>query len=758
MSESITGPGVDAEKTERIIAQLDNLPAIAPVATRILALTESDHSNAKDLAELVASDPALTTRVLSLAGRAEHGLTKDALTVGRAVVLLGFKAVRQVTLAVKVMDVFGASREDEAEAAAFDRGEFWRHCLAVACAARRIAMHVKRGIDPEEAFILGLLHDMGKIALDAALPKSFDRIVRKADETRADIADIERRMLGVDHTVVGRRLAERWNLPRILVETIWLHHQPVEGLPSSIAAGKHVQIVQLADTLAREQHIGYSGNHVFNMTSRQLAESVGVDESARVEVIETLADEIAAKAAWIGVEDITSREVYVNALLRTADELSAANADLAEKNKRLSRKAQYFQALEYLNANLSVKASLREACGAAAESLRRALSLPAAVVFAASPIGRWIEAGYANGEIRPDIIERSIDAMPGAADAHAAVQLADAGTWIAPPDRAFDFIVDRYRGELGEGPCWFLPIIREQGWVAGAIFCYAAEHVAALRTEVSEIASMSAAVGLAISQAQAHAEAFALNDELAEGNRRLAAAQGELARAQAAEAVAVMAAGAAHEMNNPLAVISGRAQQLRAQAKEESSREMLQSIIERAQACSDIATELLEFAQPRSPEPRDVDLPTLLAGLFAELSDEGLLAAEQVVFDIPSDTPNVWFDEAQLARVFRELLLNAIDATQISSRLLTVKAKAVMAEEFVVMEVVDNGRGMTPEVQRSALNPFFSHQPAGRKRGLGLARVHRWLKLNGGSIEIDSTPGEGTTIRLRLPTRAGRTA
>ncbi len=755
MSKTTTEPGIEPQKTERIIAQLDNLPAIAPVATRILSLTESDRSNAKDLAELVASDPALTTRVLSLASRAEHGIGKRALTVEIAVVLLGFKAIRQITLAVKVMDVFAAKRDSDAGESAFDRGEFWRHCLAVACAARRVAMRLKGGVDPEEAFILGLLHDLGKIALDAALPKSFDRVVRKTESARADIAETERRILGVDHTIVGRRLAERWSLPRILVETIWLHHQPAEGLPASVAAGRHVQVVQLADVIAREQHIGYSGNHVFDATSRHLSQKLGLDETARVEIVESLADEIAARAEWIGVEDISSREVYVNALMRTADELSAANADLAEKNRRLLRKAQYSQALEYLNANLSAGASLREACGAVAESLRRALSLPAVAVFTESPIGSWMESALAGGDIRLDILDRSGSTDAECPDAAAAVQLAEAGTWIAPPGRAFDFLLDRYRGDIGEGPYWLLPIVRERAWVAGALFSHPADQIAALRADVGEIASMSAAFGLAISQAQAHARAFALHDELAEGNRRLAAAQKELAQSTADEMVAMMAAGAAHEMNNPLAVISGRAQQLRAQATDDSTRQTLQNIIDHAQACSDIATELLEFARPRDPQPRAIDLNVLLSRLVAELSADGLLAADQITLDIPSDTPNVWFDEEQLSRVFRELLHNAVDATQASSRLLTVKASAVMAEECVVMEVVDNGRGMTPEVRGGALNPFFSHQPAGRKRGLGLARVHRWLTLNGGSIEFESTPEEGTTVRLRLPIRAG---
>ncbi len=745
-------PEVEPHKIELVLAQLESLPPIAPVTTRILALTEDSRSSAGQIVDLIGSDPSLTMRVLSLLNRADRGVRPEAVTIENAVVLLGFKTIRQVTLAVKVMEVFGGAQTVDDGEGGFERIEFWKHCLAVACAARRIAMHLPPPHpDAEEAFVLGLLHDIGKIALRTAMPKSFARVVRKANESRGDFTDAERAVLGVDHTIVGRRLAERWNLPQPLVDAVWLHHQPFDGLPASIAAGRHVQIVHLADTLVREQRIGYSGNYRFLCSSRDLARILGLPETERTAIIESLADEIEARAEWIGAEEITSREVYLRAITQVTEELSEANVALTERNRLLERKTEYFAALAWLNQAVSPKATRREVCAAAAETLRRALAVKSVLVLLTTSDGRWIEVGLSDGRMRSELVEQSPGSTEQAGEMEAAVRLARAGTWISPLDRHFDSFVGRYRTLFGAADVWLMPVIRERRWVAGALFTADAEQIAGFRGESAQLEALSAALGLALAQAQARTEAMILSDELVAINRRLSEVQAELVVSRALRTVVAMAAGAAHELNNPLAVISGRAQILRGASTDAATRESLDLIVSQAQECSNIVTELMEFANPRPPVPESLDLRALLQTLRTELIRQGLLEESAIRVETASDTPPARFDPAQLRGIFREIIQNAIEATEPSSRLLTVKAATDLAEKRIVVEVGDNGRGMTPEVLACAADPFFSQRPAGRGRGLGLARVQRWLQLNGGTMRIRSQPGEGTAVELRLP-------
>ncbi len=740
----------EPQQVELVLSQLDAIPPVSPVAFRILALTQDERSSTEQLVALIESEPPLAARILSLVDRAELGVGPQGVNIKNAVLILGFNTVRQVALALKVKEVFDRT-VPAFEHGEFNRAEFWKHSLAVACAARTIAETLGQPLEPEEAFLAGLLHDLGKIALGTAMPKSFERIVRRTNARHCDIADVERELLGTDHAALGHRLAERWRLPSRLVECIWLHHQPFEALPASIAAYRHVQVTSLADLMAREQRIGYSGNHVLDVSSSDLAARLGLSEEQHRRIFESLADEFERRAAWIGAEHTSAREVYFRALLQTTEELTAAHSELLEKNKRLRREMSYFSALSELNRRIGPRASVREVCAAAAAAVKPVLASPAVLVFTINEARVSVECGFCGENSSSDVFPIAADWGALCTEIRVAVEVAAAATWIAPVPAAFTPIIDRFRGKLGSGPLWLLPIVREQAWVAGAVFSAPAADVAALRADADLLELTSAAIALAVIQAQVQGRAAALGEELVEANRKLVLAQREALRTKTLDTVVTVAAGAAHELNNPLAVISGHAQVLRDRSGEVDVREYAAAIQRHAQACSDIVTDLMDFARPAPPRPEAVALTDLLDSLRAELASAGLLAAEHLTVDVPSDTPPVWFDRQQLARLFRELFKNALEATSPSIRLLAVKASPNRSEEMVAVSIADNGRGMTADVAGRAMEPFFSHRPAGRGRGLGLARVRQWLHQGGGRIRIASRPDRGTTVELHLP-------
>ena len=267
-------------RIELILRQIDALPTLPAVATRLLALTSDDDSSGKEVTQLIQSDPSLTAKVLSLCKTADKGVRSDVLTIDRAVVLLGFNAIRNAVLSVKVMEVFGGtvdgdldspmaggrlSRDPQADATdpapGMDRRGFWMHSLAVAIAAEQIAKaHRDPELPADEAFVCGLLHDMGKLALDHVLPRSYARVVELSEINRGDIAEVERKVVGLDHHTAGKRLAEQWNLPLRLQDSIWLHGSPFDTLPK-VEHRRLVGLVKLADAVVRDRHVGYSGNY-----------------------------------------------------------------------------------------------------------------------------------------------------------------------------------------------------------------------------------------------------------------------------------------------------------------------------------------------------------------------------------------------------------------------------------------------------------------------------------------------------------------
>lgn len=328
---------------EVVLSHLDSLPTLPAIAVRLLQVTALSDSDASDVIKLLRGDQSLTARILSVAASAALGVREPVTTLERAVPLIGFAAVRSIVLATSVFDCFG-KRSADSRGGAFDRVEFWKHALAVACAARRLARAVPdMGVDPEEAYVAGLLHDLGKVALAAVFPKAYDRIVAQVNQSRGDIADHERAVLGADHTVAGRRVAERWRLPRDLQETIWLHHLAADALPSSVGRPRLIGTVQLADTLAREQRIGYSGNHVFYETSPRLADRLGFTVTHLSVVVEALGTDVAEQATLLGLDGETPQAVYVKAMTRANAELGRLNAELLSGNRRLAAGARYFK-------------------------------------------------------------------------------------------------------------------------------------------------------------------------------------------------------------------------------------------------------------------------------------------------------------------------------------------------------------------------------------------------------------------------------
>src|SRR5690242_1439578 len=125
------------KRVELILQQLEDLPTLPTVAVRVLEVTKDDVSSAKQVVELIGSDPALTARILQLVHRSDLGVKGEVNSVERAVVLLGFDAVRSAALAISVFQTFPSRTSSENEH--FNREEFWKHCVAVACCAELLA-------------------------------------------------------------------------------------------------------------------------------------------------------------------------------------------------------------------------------------------------------------------------------------------------------------------------------------------------------------------------------------------------------------------------------------------------------------------------------------------------------------------------------------------------------------------------------------------------------------------------------------------
>jgi putative nucleotidyltransferase with HDIG domain len=753
MSQELETTRSKTKKIELIIHQLDSLPTLPAVAARLLQITVQSDTQAAEVVRLIESDPSLASRLIALTTQAGRGVRRQTATVSKAVVLLGFEAVRNAVLSIKVFEAFNDPASDRK--GYFDREGFWKHSLAVACAAQMLISSIDRKIDPEEAFVCGLLHDMGKVALDAALPKSFDRVVQLTESSLGNISQVEQRVLGMDHTVAGKRLAEKWSLPESIMEVVWLHHQQVQTLPDSLKHRSLVQAVHLADILARQQRIGYSGNHIFPESALQVAEQLGCPESVLEKTARALPDKISERAEILGLEAINSEQLYYEALGEANQQLGKLNLRLQQQNRILQRRSIYFDLLSELIAGLRPGLSVVEVCSRIADLWQRHLRCGHCAVYAGGGDELIIEGAIkqkTEAQASVFLVDRTEDPDVSAEAGQTGIAGEFAGqTGVLPVGSTHQWFFEQVASMFDIRTTLMLPLRQGQELVGGLLWQGDMAHLENYQSELKELRAFSHCAAWAIRQTAKLAEQSRVSEELARTSRLLHETQTKLIQKRSMAAVGEMACGAAHEINNPLAVVVGRSELLASSEADAEKKATLQAISKCGREITAIVTELMEFAQPALPRPSALPV----AGLISNATDLRAHQAQQenVQFDVElaDNLPDVSVDGNQVTQALGELLANAIESYQGAGGSVRIRGNLTELEDEVILEVVDQGCGMNEETLLKAFDPFYSLKQAGRKRGLGLSRSRRYLEENGGHVHLSSEPGQGTTARVVLP-------
>ncbi len=236
-----------------------------------------------------------------------------------------------------------------------------------------------------------------------------------------------------------------------------------------------------------------------------------------------------------------------------------------------------------------------------------------------------------------------------------------------------------------------------------------------------------------------------------------AQSQQKMIRAEKLGTVGTLAAGVAHEIGTPLGIISGRAELLLSQTpagtSSDGTRKSLSSILAQVDKVSTIIRQLLDFARVRPIEADAVTPAAALAHAASLLDHRFVQAKVTLTVDAPADLPAVAADPGQLEQVLVNLLLNACDACAHGAPRSghAVIACAERVGERMAFEIRDDGEGIPPENLASVLDPFFTTKKRGQGTGLGLTIAADIVRNHGGQLEIESTVGVGTTVRVLLP-------
>ena len=266
---------------------------------------------------------------------------------------------------------------------------------------------------------------------------------------------------------------------------------------------------------------------------------------------------------------------------------------------------------------------------------------------------------------------------------------------------------------------------------------------------------------LRISRAQLEDWGHTLEQKVEAATRDLHRAQAEAARGEKLASVGLMAAGIAHELNNPLTGVLTFATLVRKQMPPDSPEaEDLDLVIQETRRCATIIRRLLDFAREKAPEKSFVDLNELVEQT-ADLIRQSLQGADiELSMDLDPQLPPVWADEDLIKQVLMNMLVNAQHAIEndgrisVRTRLCEAdprQAAPELAGPMAEISICDTGCGIPEEDLQKIFDPFFTTKGVGRGTGLGLSVSHGTIEAHGGSIEVDSTVGEGSEFRIYLP-------
>jgi hypothetical protein len=216
-----------------------------------------------------------------------------------------------------------------------------------------------------------------------------------------------------------------------------------------------------------------------------------------------------------------------------------------------------------------------------------------------------------------------------------------------------------------------------------------------------------------------------------------------------------LAYGAGHEINNPLANISSRAQTLLREENDPEKRRKLATINSQAFRAHEMIADMMLFAKPPRPELRPVELTSLIDQVVAELAPRIDQQGTEVYREGDAPLPSIEADPVQLAAALRALCNNALDALGLGGQVvISAGVETTGAGTEATIEVRDTGSGLSAEVRKHLFDPFFCGREAGRGLGFGLSKAWRIVTQHGGTITVQSEPEHGASFMIRLPVQS----
>jgi HD-like signal output (HDOD) protein len=272
---SLGGPLGKSPTIEDLIEGSVQLGSLPTIFYQINEAVENPESSFAEFGHIISKDTALTARLLKIVNSSFFGFSSKVETISHAVTIVGMVQLRDLALVTAIINNFKGIPKD-----AVNMQSFWRHSIAAGLAGRVIGVYLKEA-NPERFYVLGLLHDLGRLLLYLAIPEQMSRVLIKYSHGGL-LHEAESDVLGWDHAEAGGRLLRKWNLPDRLVEGVLYHHNPSLAPRFPLEAA----VTHVADIVAQSLEFGNSGERLVSPLDHEAWKMLGLPTSFLSSVVE----------------------------------------------------------------------------------------------------------------------------------------------------------------------------------------------------------------------------------------------------------------------------------------------------------------------------------------------------------------------------------------------------------------------------------------------------------------------------------------
>lgn len=259
--------GVFPKSPQEVVQNIGEIAAIPQVVMKVLDMTSNTRVTTQELEDVIGQDQGLTSKVLTLANSSYYGLPRRVSSLREAVMFLGFRAVRNITMTASCYNMFIGKSDSQS----LLKRRIWKHSVDSSLLTRMVCSCASEVV-PDEAFAAGLLHDIGKAVLEQYYPQAVLQVVHEAERLGIRHHEAEEQIMGFNHADVGLALAIHWSLPTVLAEAIGYHHY----IPAAVNAPRLVAVVAIASDISNMLEDGIDENLWEAIINREAMQLLGI--------------------------------------------------------------------------------------------------------------------------------------------------------------------------------------------------------------------------------------------------------------------------------------------------------------------------------------------------------------------------------------------------------------------------------------------------------------------------------------------------